>query len=69
MSGALLPVMLALLQTSQADSLRLAQQAAQTAASASASGTADATVASTFAERLEHSFSMLSEFVDRKSVV
>lgn len=65
MTGALLPVMPALHQTSQADSLRLAQQAAQTAASASASasGTADATVASTFAERLEHSFSMLSEFV------
>jgi hypothetical protein len=57
MPGALLSVMLAVLQTLQPDTLLIAQNAA------TQTGSADATVASTFTERLEHSFAMLGEFV------
>jgi hypothetical protein len=57
MPGALLTVMPAVFQTTQADTMLLAQQAA------TQSGSADATVTSTFTERLEHSFALLGEFV------
>jgi Conserved TM helix len=50
-------MMLAVLQTFQADTLLLAQQSAPPA------GTADASVVSTFTDRLEQSFAMLGEFV------
>ena len=57
MPGALLSVMLDVLLNFQADSLRLAQQ------SATPSSAPDVSMTSTFTERLEHSFSMLGEFV------
>lgn len=57
MIGALLPVISAVLQNSQVDTLLLAQQPV------APSGPADAAVVSTFTERLEQSFAMLGEFV------
>ena len=57
MPGALLPVIPAVFQPMQFDTLLLAQQ------STSPSGVSDAVATSTFSERLERSFAMLGEFV------